>query len=123
VGLRLPTLTPVIATAIWCVLFVAVALWRFRRESCRTFLSLGAALGGWPSPKAVVMMEAQGRTIDQDTGASSRTAAAKPVPNQGYHPHPNPALEGRGGSSPPRLPERRHHPADHASPVCPSPAN
>ena len=32
VGLRLPTLTPVIATAIWCVLFVAVALWRFRRE-------------------------------------------------------------------------------------------
>ena len=28
----LPTVTPIIATAAWCVLFVGVALWRFRRE-------------------------------------------------------------------------------------------
>lgn len=28
----LPTVTPIIATAVWCVLFVSVALWRFRRE-------------------------------------------------------------------------------------------
>jgi ABC-type transport system involved in multi-copper enzyme maturation permease subunit len=28
----LPTVTPIIATAVWCVLFVGVALWRFRRE-------------------------------------------------------------------------------------------
>jgi ABC-type transport system involved in multi-copper enzyme maturation permease subunit len=31
-GQPLPTLTPIIATAAWCVLFVVVALWRFRRE-------------------------------------------------------------------------------------------
>jgi len=31
-GQRLPTVTPIIATALWCVLFVAVAIWRFRRE-------------------------------------------------------------------------------------------
>ncbi len=28
----LPTYGPLIATAGWCVLFVAVALWRFQRE-------------------------------------------------------------------------------------------
>ena len=28
----LPTVTPIIATAAWCVLFVGVALWRFRRD-------------------------------------------------------------------------------------------
>ncbi len=28
----LPTVTPIIATAVWCVLFVGVALWRFRQE-------------------------------------------------------------------------------------------
>jgi hypothetical protein len=31
-GQPLPTVTPIIATAAWCVLFVAVAIWRFRRE-------------------------------------------------------------------------------------------
>jgi ABC-2 type transport system permease protein len=31
-GQPLPTVTPVVATALWCVLFVAVAMWRFRRE-------------------------------------------------------------------------------------------
>jgi ABC-2 type transport system permease protein len=30
--LPLPTVTPIIATVLWCVLFVAVAIWRFRRE-------------------------------------------------------------------------------------------
>jgi len=24
--------TPIVATALWCVLFVAVAIWRIRRE-------------------------------------------------------------------------------------------
>jgi ABC-type transport system involved in multi-copper enzyme maturation permease subunit len=28
----LPTLAPIIATAAWCLLFVTVAIWRFRRE-------------------------------------------------------------------------------------------
>jgi hypothetical protein len=28
----LPTVTPIIATVLWCALFVGVALWRFRRE-------------------------------------------------------------------------------------------
>ena len=32
VGYRLPTVTPIVATALWCVLFVAVSLWRFSRE-------------------------------------------------------------------------------------------
>jgi hypothetical protein len=32
IGLRLPAVTPILATALWCVLFVAVAIWRFRRE-------------------------------------------------------------------------------------------
>jgi ABC-2 type transport system permease protein len=32
VGQPLPTVTPIIATALWCVLFVVVAIWRFRRE-------------------------------------------------------------------------------------------
>ena len=32
VGLRLPTVTPIVGTIAWCVLFVAVAIWRFRRE-------------------------------------------------------------------------------------------
>jgi ABC-2 type transport system permease protein len=31
-GDPLPTVTPIIITAAWCVLFVGVALWRFRRE-------------------------------------------------------------------------------------------
>jgi len=31
-GVPLPTVTPIIATALWCVLFTGVALWRFRRE-------------------------------------------------------------------------------------------
>jgi ABC-type transport system involved in multi-copper enzyme maturation permease subunit len=31
-GVPLPTVAPIIATAAWCVLFVGVALWRFRRE-------------------------------------------------------------------------------------------
>jgi ABC-type transport system involved in multi-copper enzyme maturation permease subunit len=31
-GQPLPTVTPIIGTAVWCVLFVAVAIWRFRRE-------------------------------------------------------------------------------------------
>jgi len=31
-GAPLPTVTPIIATVAWCVLFVAVAIWRFRRE-------------------------------------------------------------------------------------------
>ncbi len=31
-GVPLPTVTPIIATAVWCVLFVVVAIWRFRRE-------------------------------------------------------------------------------------------
>lgn len=28
----LPTVLPIVATALWCVLFVCVAIWRFRRE-------------------------------------------------------------------------------------------
>ncbi|MBM3121774.1 MAG: hypothetical protein FJZ97_06270 [Chloroflexi bacterium] len=32
VGAPLPTVVPIIATAAWCVLFVGVAIWRFRRE-------------------------------------------------------------------------------------------
>jgi ABC-type transport system involved in multi-copper enzyme maturation permease subunit len=31
-GAPLPTVTPIIATVAWCVLFTAVAIWRFRRE-------------------------------------------------------------------------------------------
>jgi ABC-2 type transport system permease protein len=31
-GVPLPTVTPIIATAVWCVLFTGVAIWRFRRE-------------------------------------------------------------------------------------------
>ena len=31
-GAPLPTVIPIIATAVWCVLFFGVALWRFRRE-------------------------------------------------------------------------------------------
>ena len=31
-GQPLPTVTPIIATAVWCVLFTAVAFWRIRRE-------------------------------------------------------------------------------------------
>jgi ABC-2 type transport system permease protein len=31
-GQPLPTVVPIIATALWCVLFIAVAIWRFRRE-------------------------------------------------------------------------------------------
>jgi ABC-type transport system involved in multi-copper enzyme maturation permease subunit len=31
-GRPLPTLTPIIATVLWCALFVVVAIWRFRRE-------------------------------------------------------------------------------------------
>lgn len=31
-GAPLPTFIPIIATVAWCVLFVAVAIWRFRRE-------------------------------------------------------------------------------------------
>jgi ABC-type transport system involved in multi-copper enzyme maturation permease subunit len=31
-GQPLPTVTPIIATAAWCVLFVAVAIWRMSRE-------------------------------------------------------------------------------------------
>jgi len=31
-GQALPTLTPIIATVVWCVIFVVVALWRFNRE-------------------------------------------------------------------------------------------
>ena len=31
-GQPLPRVTPIIGTAVWCVLFVAVAIWRFRRE-------------------------------------------------------------------------------------------
>jgi ABC-type transport system involved in multi-copper enzyme maturation permease subunit len=31
-GQPLPTVVPIIATALWCVLFVGVAIWRFRRE-------------------------------------------------------------------------------------------
>ena len=31
-GQPLPTVTPIIGTAVWCVLFVAVAIWRFGRE-------------------------------------------------------------------------------------------
>jgi ABC-type transport system involved in multi-copper enzyme maturation permease subunit len=31
-GQRLPTVAPIVATALWCVLFVAVAIWRIRRD-------------------------------------------------------------------------------------------
>ena len=31
-GVPLPTVAPIIATAVWCVLFVGVAIWRFRQE-------------------------------------------------------------------------------------------
>jgi ABC-2 type transport system permease protein len=31
-GVPLPTVTPIIVTAAWCLLFTGVALWRFRRE-------------------------------------------------------------------------------------------
>jgi len=31
-GQPLPTVTPIIATALWCVLFAAVAIWRMNRE-------------------------------------------------------------------------------------------
>jgi hypothetical protein len=31
-GQPLPTVVPIIATALWCVLFTAVAIWRVRRE-------------------------------------------------------------------------------------------
>jgi ABC-type transport system involved in multi-copper enzyme maturation permease subunit len=31
-GLPLPTVIPIIATVLWCALFVAVAIWRIRRE-------------------------------------------------------------------------------------------
>jgi ABC-type transport system involved in multi-copper enzyme maturation permease subunit len=31
-GQPLPTVIPIIATVLWCVLFVTVAIWRFRRE-------------------------------------------------------------------------------------------
>ena len=31
-GAPLPTSTPIIATAVWCVLFTGVAIWRIRRE-------------------------------------------------------------------------------------------
>ena len=31
-GQPLPTVMPIIATAAWCVLFVLVGMWRFRRE-------------------------------------------------------------------------------------------
>jgi len=31
-GLPLPTVTPIIATALWCVLFTAIAIWRMTRE-------------------------------------------------------------------------------------------
>jgi hypothetical protein len=31
-GAKLPTMVPIIATALWCVLFVAVAIWRISRE-------------------------------------------------------------------------------------------
>jgi hypothetical protein len=30
-GEPLPTLVPIIATALWCVLFTAIAFWRIRR--------------------------------------------------------------------------------------------
>ncbi len=32
VGEPLPTMVPIIATLLWCALFVGVAIWRFRRE-------------------------------------------------------------------------------------------
>jgi ABC-type transport system involved in multi-copper enzyme maturation permease subunit len=31
-GQPLPTVTPIVATALWCVLFTGVAIWRFHRE-------------------------------------------------------------------------------------------
>jgi ABC-type transport system involved in multi-copper enzyme maturation permease subunit len=31
-GQPLPTFVPIVATAVWCVLFVSVAIWRFRHE-------------------------------------------------------------------------------------------
>jgi ABC-2 type transport system permease protein len=31
-GQPLPTLVPIIATALWCVIFTGVAIWRFERE-------------------------------------------------------------------------------------------
>jgi hypothetical protein len=31
-GRPLPTVVPIIATALWCVLFTAVAIWRMSRE-------------------------------------------------------------------------------------------
>jgi hypothetical protein len=31
-GQPLPTITPLIATALWSILFIAVALWGFSRE-------------------------------------------------------------------------------------------
>jgi ABC-2 type transport system permease protein len=31
-GQPLPTVIPIVATVLWCVLFVSVAIWRFRRE-------------------------------------------------------------------------------------------
>lgn len=31
-GQPLPTVVPIILTALWCVLFTAVAVWRFGRE-------------------------------------------------------------------------------------------
>jgi ABC-2 type transport system permease protein len=32
VGRPLSTITPIVASAVWCVIFVAIAIWRFRRE-------------------------------------------------------------------------------------------
>jgi len=31
-GASLPTVIPIVATALWCVLFAGVAIWRMRRE-------------------------------------------------------------------------------------------
>jgi hypothetical protein len=32
VGIRMPTVTPIVGTILWCVLFVGIAIWRFRQE-------------------------------------------------------------------------------------------
>jgi hypothetical protein len=32
IGQPLPSVTPIIATVLWCVVFTAVAVWRFNRD-------------------------------------------------------------------------------------------
>jgi hypothetical protein len=32
IGQPLPTLTPIIASVLWCLIFTALAIWKFQRE-------------------------------------------------------------------------------------------